>query len=95
MIKQAGQRQVYAVRGRTVDAVNGILLTPHSQRRLERQGIARTAAIPVRRHNGDIGEFRKSFGKDPDPTGTIAVIVANQDFQFGLTFVHDACGGYI
>jgi hypothetical protein len=54
---------------------------------IERQRIAGTALVAVRRHHGQVGKSGQGFAQREDALGAITIVITDQDLQsvfFGL-----------
>ena len=57
-VEESGQRQMYAIRWRTINEIPVCLYLMNPQRRMQCQRIAGAGVIPVRRNDDDIGNLR-------------------------------------
>ena len=81
VLEQTRDRDVHAVGRRAVDVVEVVVDALDSQRRLERQRVARAAAVTVRRDDDDLGERRQMLGERAQAACLIAVVVGKEDSQ--------------
>jgi hypothetical protein len=81
LLKEPGDREVHAIGRRAVHVIHVVAELEHAQRHVERQRIARTAAIAVGRDDGDCRERSKRVRQPLQAFGAIAVIVADEDSQ--------------
>jgi hypothetical protein len=73
---------VHAVGRRAGDEIH-VRLRPleHSQRHIERQRVAGTAAVAIRRHDCDLRQGGEGLPQGVDALGTKPVVVADQNLQ--------------
>jgi hypothetical protein len=79
VLEQARDRDVHAIRRRAVHVVEILIDALHAQRSLERQGVAGTAAIAVRRNDDDFGNRLQVLGERAQAARLIAVVVGEQN----------------
>ena len=85
----ARQRQMHAVRRRAVDEIAILFNLADPERRVQRQRVAGTAVIPVRRHQDDLGNFGQRFCERDYAPRHVAVIVTHQNFHCLWIFSSD------
>ena len=77
VVEIAGDGNMYAVRGRAGHVVHTGLSLEDAQRDVERQRIARTAAIAIGCDHGDFSEGEKGLAEAADALRPEAVVVAD------------------
>jgi hypothetical protein len=78
-VEHAGHRQMDAVGRRAIDVVEAVRRALQRQRAIERQRIARAAAVTLGRHHGDLGDVGQRARQVLDSRREITIIVAEQD----------------
>jgi hypothetical protein len=79
LLEQTGDRDVHAIRRRTVHVVHVVLGALDAQRRIERQRVARAAAVAVRRDDRDLREIGEMLRERPQAGREIAIVVGKED----------------
>ena len=80
-IEQAGDRQMHAVGGRAVDIVRIGVVARGAHRHIQRQRIARTAAVSIRCDDGDGAQGLDRKTKRRQALGSIAVVIGKQNLH--------------
>src|SRR6185312_10089898 len=91
VVEQSRDGEVHAVGRRTLDVIDSRLGLEHAQRHVEGQGVARAAAIAIRRYDGDLGEACQRILEGADTEGAVAIIVADEnlhgpDMRYGKAY---------
>ena len=68
---------MHAVGGRAVDVIHALAMPVRSG--VERQRIARPAAVSIGRDDGDLRERRERLDQGLETVGTVAIVIADQD----------------
>jgi len=80
-IEQTRDREVHAVGGRAHHEAHAGLGLEDPQRHIEREGVARAAAVAIRRDDGHLAQRRQLALQAADSFGAKAIVIAEQDLH--------------
>src|SRR5690606_5939895 len=94
VVEKAADGEMHAVGGRAVDAVHALFLLDHVKRPVQRQRVARRAAVAIGRDDGDARRAAQFRCKATYSLGVEAVIVADEHVQAWSPGRSSENGGY-